>query len=298
MKNVLSDFITLYAVLLTAVIMSGCTPYEDPIYANTFDRPSYGYHTSGYNSERYYRRGMHDGCSSSKGNYIKDRYLYHNDYSYRNGWKEGYEKCRHTSTQNLFRKGKSDGCQSAKGRWKKDTYLYRHNSSYRKGWDEGYRQCRSHSHNNTVSYYSEGRNAGCQSAKGRWKKDTNRYRHNNSYRKGWDEGYRQCRSHSHNNTASSHTGGRSDGCQSAKGRWKKDIYRYRHNTRYRKEWDDGFKQCRTTKHNSPTSYYNEGRSDGCRSVDHIMWKKDEYKYIKYASYRKGWDRGYQECKTK
>ncbi|MDQ7046385.1 MAG: hypothetical protein Q9M39_01680 [Sulfurovum sp.] len=53
-----------------------------------------------------------------------------------------------------------------------------------------------HDHNygeNRNYSYRRGVRDGCDSAKGRWSKDHDRFRHDNNYKEGWKAGHRRCR---------------------------------------------------------------------------------------------------------
>jgi len=113
--------------------------------------------------------------------------------------------------------GYSDGCSSAKGYWKKSYNLYKYNYRYARGWNAGKRYCRPH-YTNKHKYnkngfkrvekykqkgyqnraykrrnYNQGYRDGCRTTRYRYTKNRYKFRHINSYRRGWQSGRRACR---------------------------------------------------------------------------------------------------------
>ena len=44
-----------------------------------------------------------------------------------------------------------------------------------------------------------------------------------------------------------------------------------------------------------SNYYSDGRRDGCRAKRKGNYRKDQYKWNNYNSYRNGWKNGYRNC---
>ena len=91
-----------------------------------------------------------------------------------------------------------------------------------------------------------------------------------------------------------------DGCETAKGHYKKAGSLYRHNADYRRGWQQGKRKCASGNHNTGNDHghhytYNQGYSDGCKSAKG-HWRKNAKAYRKSSQYRQGWNEGFQKCK--
>lgn len=141
------------ASLFATIVFTGCTAYEQAVVANTLtggsaynDSYYYDGYNYGNNRDTSYRNGVEDGCSSKRGVWRKNIYQYNNNYSYRNGWNAGYNRCRsnyNNYNNNYYSQGYSDGCWSRRNPGtRQNTYQYNRNQSYRNGWNNGYSACR------------------------------------------------------------------------------------------------------------------------------------------------------------
>lgn len=157
-----------------------------------------------------YKAGYNDGCSSSRGHYTRSAYKYKNSKSYHKGWRKGKRSCvkrkrtkrkarssrkhyvKSCNTESpwvAFQRGWDDGYSSAKGRYRRSS---RGCAAYRHGWVSGYRSCHC-SDKRKAHSYTEGYNSGCISGAGGVDiKDEGYYRSSSKYRKGWNQGYRDC----------------------------------------------------------------------------------------------------------
>ena len=96
-----------------------------------------------------YQNGYRHGCSSAKGNYIRQEDVYLQSRAYRQGWTLGRQKCKKTKKslsltqkRHYFDQGYRDGCDSARGRYyRRDPYKYKHIGSYTEGWRAGEYEC-------------------------------------------------------------------------------------------------------------------------------------------------------------
>lgn len=104
---------------------------------------------------------------------------------------------------------------------------------YYDGYNYGY---------NRNTSYQRGVRDGCRSKRGTWRKDRYAYRHNYSYRNGWNAGYNQCRRHY---TRNYYNRGYNDGCWSKRHRGiRKNRSLFRNNRSYRRGWNRGYRNCR------------------------------------------------------
>lgn len=148
------------ASLVTTLTFTGCSNYEQALITNAVTGNT---HSSSYGNPYYY-----------------------NGYNYGN------------NRDNYYQYGVKDGCRtSQRGYTVKNNHKWNNYSSYRSGWYAGKRQCRRNYTNNNSSrnYYNKGYSDGCYSKKYRGtRKNRSLYdRNRGNYRKGWRNGYRECR---------------------------------------------------------------------------------------------------------
>ena len=100
----LSKLLIIGISIVAALSFIGCTPYEKGLatgvvvgaagataYHDNYYYEGYNY---GPNRNEMYRRGVRDGCRSSRGRWIKRRYEWNHFPVYREGWSAGYRRCR------------------------------------------------------------------------------------------------------------------------------------------------------------------------------------------------------------
>ena len=260
-----------------------------------------GHNTGDVNFFKYtYQKGYKDGCKSAKGHWRKNAQAYQHSSQYHRGWDQGFKQCKEQSGNqhhNYYQQGFDDGCSTARGHYRKNLRLYRQDVQYRRGWYSGKNSCvgpgsGSGSHH-ALDSYQKGYHDGCQSAKGHWMKNEQAYRRYSKYRRGWNEGFRQCRSGQ--SQGNFYNQGYRDGCSTARGNYRKNDRLYRHNDSYRRGWKAGKRQCASHPDQQWNSYQ-KGYRDGCRSA-RGHWQKNSDAYRRYRNYREGWDEGFRQCKT-
>jgi hypothetical protein len=142
----------LYLIIMSIFAFSSvanCAPFDhgaDVVIDNNLYY--YGGFNFGANRDSNFRQGVKDGCESARGNWRKNIFMYNHILSYRDGWKTGYDRCRHHNNnydydRRAYLKGYDDGCWSRRHyRTRKNFYEYDHSRSYRDGWKNGYHECR------------------------------------------------------------------------------------------------------------------------------------------------------------
>ncbi len=115
--------------------------------------------------------GYDDGCLSAKGNFTKSTFAYDNIPEYKKGWILGNKECKAIS--------------ASSNQTVKPKKRYKHYSKRRKK-HKRYSRCKS----NPWITFSRGWDDGYRSARGRWKKLSNRCA---EYYRGWYEGYNHCK---------------------------------------------------------------------------------------------------------
>ncbi len=80
-------------ILLTSTIFlyNACTPTEVPVHEGGY---YYNEIYFGANLTDVYKKGIKDGCTTSKGTYKKSHWLFQNKKDYVDGWFLGRNKCR------------------------------------------------------------------------------------------------------------------------------------------------------------------------------------------------------------
>ncbi len=98
MKKIGIKTIAISGILSIGLMMSGCTDIERGFATGT----AVGVggtvltheNTRSRYSRSYYDTGYRNGCVSARGRWRKSSYYWRNLRSYRNGWREGYRRCR------------------------------------------------------------------------------------------------------------------------------------------------------------------------------------------------------------
>ncbi|MEA3418518.1 MAG: hypothetical protein U9Q90_03885 [Campylobacterota bacterium] len=183
------------------------------------------------------------------------------DRAYHLGLEKGEEICRAELKRKkaLYEKGYKDGCSSAVKTLTKDKKFYDSSGSYRKGWDVGKKSCGKkevskekkspkREVNRKSPDYQRGYLHGCNSAHGMHHRIENVYLHNREYRSGWTEGREKCQLkkkalRSPQPHRDYFKQGYRDGCDTATRYYKRDRYKYDHETSYRKGWKTGEREC-------------------------------------------------------
>lgn len=72
--------------------LTGCSAEKEPVHQDGY------YHSGIYFGKNFppsYKKGITDGCTTSKGRYSKSHTLFNNDLNYNHGWFLGRNKCRY-----------------------------------------------------------------------------------------------------------------------------------------------------------------------------------------------------------
>ena len=237
-----------------------------------------------------YQKGYQEGCrqesksvpTEEKGEAFKR--------SYNLGYDKGQKFCtaKRKRQKELSEKGKKEGCQSASGSHLRDETLYTQNEHYKKAWDNGYQKCRkSGAVQKAQSEEKPGRIP--EKPKPEQTAEKNINPNSEAYRKG----YRQ-------------------GCDVSRGGYqKRDEWSYLHSQEYRAGWTKGRSECKVETEKSvpestrpePTQrelaqrHFDQGYEDGCDSA-RGYFRRDRTLYVRYPSYREGWQRGEYECRSR
>ncbi len=78
-------------LLLFGLLLNGCAPAKAPVSEGGY------YHSGiyfGKNFSDYYKRGIEDGCTTAKGDYVKNHKLFNNNDDYNDGWFLGRNRCK------------------------------------------------------------------------------------------------------------------------------------------------------------------------------------------------------------
>jgi hypothetical protein len=78
-------------ILLFGLLHNGCTPNRAPVSKGGY------YHSGIYFGQNFsdnYKRGIEDGCTTAKGDYVKNHRLFNNDDDYNDGWFLGRNRCK------------------------------------------------------------------------------------------------------------------------------------------------------------------------------------------------------------
>lgn len=79
-------------MLSTLLLLSGCSPKKVPTNKG-------GYYYSGVyfgtHFTNHFKKGIQDGCDTSKGEYTKSHWLFKRKKDYANGWFLGRNRCKH-----------------------------------------------------------------------------------------------------------------------------------------------------------------------------------------------------------
>ena len=216
-----------------------------------------------------YQKGYKEGCQkASETNTTAAQAESHYERAYLLGFKKGKTECLLQIRQKKERYdlGYRDGCNSAVSKLVKDTALYQSSDDYKKGWDRGARQC-SRKRENTAAKkpikkvekvnkkspdYQRGYRHGCSSAKGNYTRQEDIYLQSRAYRQGWTYGRQKCKNTKSKSTKKSLTPtqkrhyfdqGYRDGCDSARGYYRRDHYKYKNIMSYKEGWRAGEYEC-------------------------------------------------------
>lgn len=209
-----------------------------------------------------YQKGYKEGCQKiSETNSTTIPAETHQERAYQLGFEKGKEECLLQAKQKKehYELGYKDGCNSAVSKLVKDTALYDSSVDYKKGWERGARKCGSKSESMTVKKpkerkvnkknpdYQSGYQDGCASAKGNYHRQENIYLKSRDYRQGWTLGRQKCQSakKSLSPTQKRHyfDQGYGDGCDSARGYYRRDPYKYKYIGSYAEGWRAGEYEC-------------------------------------------------------
>jgi hypothetical protein len=84
-------FISCLLLSTSLFVFNACSPSKVTVSEGGF------YHSDiyfGKNFSSSYKKGIKDGCTTSKGNYKKSHTLFNNNSDYNNGWFLGRSRCR------------------------------------------------------------------------------------------------------------------------------------------------------------------------------------------------------------
>lgn len=212
-----------------------------------------------------YQKGYKDGCqkASETNTTITERVESHYERAYLLGFKKGKTECLLQIKQKKERYdlGYRDGCNSAVSKLVKDTALYQSSTDYKKGWERGAQQC-SKKRENAVAKkpigkvkkvnkkspdYQNGYRHGCTTAKGNYTRHEDTYLRSRAYRQGWTLGRQKCKrtkkSLSPAQKRHYFDQGYRDGCDSARGFYRRDHYKYKSIMSYKEGWRAGEFEC-------------------------------------------------------
>lgn len=89
MKSI--KFVSAVILLSSLFLYNGCTPNKVAVSDGGY------YHSNiyfGKNLSDNFKKGIRDGCTTSKGDYKKAHSLFNNDKDYNDGWFLGRNKCK------------------------------------------------------------------------------------------------------------------------------------------------------------------------------------------------------------
>ena len=211
-----------------------------------------------------YQKGHREGCrKASETNTTTVQSESHYERAYLLGFEKGKTECLSQIKQKKenYDLGYKDGCNSAIGKLVKDTALYQSSDDYKKGWERGADKCGNKKENVTTKKpieivkkvnnkspdYQKGYRHGCTSAKGNYTRQENIYLQSSAYRQGWTLGRQKCkntkRSISPAQKRHYFDQGYRDGCDSARGFYQRDHYKYKNIMSYREGWRAGEFEC-------------------------------------------------------
>ncbi len=215
-----------------------------------------------------YQKGYKEGCQkTSETNGTSVPAETHHERAYLLGFEKGKTEC--LSKINLKKEhydlGYKDGCNSAIGKLVKNIALYDSSVDYKKGWERGKETCGNEKEkavakkpkerekvNKKSPDYQSGYRHGCSSAKGNYYRQEDIYLQSRAYRQGWTYGRQKCKSNKSKSSKKSLTPtqkrhyfdqGYRDGCDSARGYYRRDPYKYKHIESYTEGWRAGEFEC-------------------------------------------------------
>ena len=210
-----------------------------------------------------YQKGYKEGCQkTSETNGTSVPAEIHHERAYLLGFEKGKTEC--LSKINLKKEhydlGYKDGCNSAIGKLVKDIALYDSSADYKKGWERGTEKCGNEKKKVVVKKpkergevnkkspdYQNGYRHGCSSAKGNYTRQEDIYLQSRAYRQGWTLGRQECKSTKKSLTPAQKRHyfdqGYRDGCDSARGYYRRDHYKYKNIMSYKEGWRAGEFEC-------------------------------------------------------
>jgi len=211
-----------------------------------------------------YQKGYKEGCqkaSEANTTVTQAESLY--ERAYLLGFKQGKTEClsqvKHKKEN--YDLGYKDGCNSAVNMLLKNTALYSSSADYKKGWDRGVDKCSSKKDNVTTKKpnksinkvnkkspdYQRGYRHGCTSAKGNYTRQEDIYLRSRAYRRGWTLGREKCKSTKKSLSSAQRRHyfdqGYRDGCDSVRGFYRRDHYKYKNIMSYKEGWRAGEYEC-------------------------------------------------------
>ena len=212
-----------------------------------------------------YQKGYKEGCQKASGtNTATLQTEGHRKRAYLLGFEKGKTECLSQIKQKKenYDLGYKDGCNSAINKLVKDTALYQLSSDYKKGWERGADKCSSKKENVTTKKpeekakkvnkkspdYQNGYRHGCTTAKGNYTRQEDIYLRSRAYRQGWTLGRQECKSTKKKSLSPAQKRhyfdqGYRDGCDSARGYYRRDHYKYKNIMSYKEGWRAGEYEC-------------------------------------------------------
>ncbi|MEA3457028.1 MAG: hypothetical protein U9R26_11020 [Campylobacterota bacterium] len=216
-----------------------------------------------------YQKGYKEGCQKiSDANSTSVPAETDRERAYLLGFEKGKTECLLVIRQKKehYDLGYKDGCNSAIGKAVKNTALYDSSVDYKKGWERGAEKCDNKRKKATVEEskgkekkvnersqeYQSGYRHGCSSAKGNYTREEDVYLHSRAYREGWTLGRQKCKNIRNKSAKKSLTPtqkrhyfdqGYRDGCDSVRGFYRRDPYKYTHIGSYAEGWRAGEYEC-------------------------------------------------------
>ncbi len=215
-----------------------------------------------------YQKGYKEGCQkASETNTTATQTESHYERAYLLGFEKGKTECLSQIKQKKenYDLGYKDGCNSAIGKLVKDAALYQSSADYKKGWERGAEKCGNENEkmlakklkerkkvNKKSPDYQSGYRHGCSSAKGNYYRQEDIYLQSRDYRQGWTYGRQKCKSAKSKSTKKSLTPtqkrhyfdqGYRDGCDSVRGFYRRNHYKYKNIMSYKEGWRAGEFEC-------------------------------------------------------
>ena len=100
MKKIVMKVAVSGLLILSGLSMTGCSDFQKGLVTGTAvgvagtmiakDRST----SSSNTTSTYYNDGYDDGCSSASGRWFKSKERWRNSTAYRDGWRNGYKRCK------------------------------------------------------------------------------------------------------------------------------------------------------------------------------------------------------------